>query len=146
MAAPRLLPSDSTLAKWRAEGLTMKQMAQRIKAETGVDVSVSSIGAALSRAGLTNRVRYDDHIPWNPIKTEHNKSYPLSMLRLLARRDGGMDLSQDQDARLDAWLERMDSEDAVVLYRYDSEDGFYYVKRKPSDKGYIRPPKPPRKG
>lgn len=145
MAAPRLLPSDSTLAKWRAEGLTMKQMAQRIKKETGIDVSVSSIGAALSRAGLTNRVRYDDHIPWNPIKTEHNKSYPLSMLRLLARRDNGMNLTEDQDARLDAWLERMETEGAVVTYVYDSEEGFYYVKRKSTDVGHIRPPKPPRK-
>ena len=123
----------------------MKQMAARIKTETGIDVSVSSIGAALSRAGLTNRVRYDDHIPWNPIKTEHNKSYALSMLRLLARRDGGMDLTDDQEARLDAWLERMESEDAVVTYVYSSEHGFHYVKRKPSDVGFIRPPKPSRK-
>jgi len=147
MAAPRLLPSDSTLAKWRAQGMTLKQIAEKIKSETGVSVSPSSVGAALSRAGLTNRVRYDEHIPWNPIKTEHNKEYPLVMLRLLARREGGLALTEDQDARLDAWLDRMDEQDAVVLYKYDSdEQGFYYVKRKPSDgDGYIRRPKPSRK-
>lgn len=146
MAAPRLLPSDSTLAKWRAQGMTLKQIVARIKEETGVAVSVSSVGAALSRAGLTNRVRYDDHIPWQPIKTEHNKAYPLTMLRLLARRDNGLALTEDQEARLEAWLDRMDEEDAVVIYKYDSEDGFYYVKRKPSDgDGYIRRPKPSRK-
>lgn len=142
MAAPRLLPSDSTLAKWRAQGMTLKEIVARIKDESGVTVSVSSVGAALSRAGLTQRIRYDDHIPWNPIKVEHNKAYPLVMLRLLARRENGLALTDDQEARLDAWLDRMDEEDAVVLYKYDSEDGFYYVKRKPSDgDGYIRRPK-----
>jgi hypothetical protein len=146
MAAPRLLPSDSTLAKWRSQGMTLKQIAEKIKSETGVTVSPSSVGAALSRAGLTNRVRYDDHIPWNPIKTEHNKAYPLVMLRLLARREGGLALTEDQETRLDAWLDRMEEEDAVVLYQYDSEDGFHYVKRRASDgDGYIRRPKPSRK-
>lgn len=142
MSAPRKLPSDSTLAKWRASGLTLKQIAEKSEAETGIPVSVGSVASALSRAGYTARVRYDDHIPWNPIATRHNKHYALTMLRLLARRDSGQDLTEDQESRLDSWLGRLEEEDAVVLYKYDSDDGFYYVKRKPSDGDrWIRQPK-----
>lgn len=146
MSAPRKLPSDSTLAKWRAQGLTLKQIAEKSEAETGISVSVGAVASALSRAGYTARVRYDEHIPWNPIATRHNKHYALTMLRLLARRDNGQELTEDQESRLDSWLSRLEEEDAVVLYKYDSEDGFYYVKRKPSDgDGWIRHPKKPRK-
>jgi hypothetical protein len=141
MAAPRILPSDATLGKWRAEGLTLKQIVQRIEDETGAVVSVGSVASALSRAGLTNRLRYEEHIPWDPVKIEHNKAYPLVMLRLLAKKDANEPLTDDQESRLKSWLARMDEEDAVVLYKYDSEDGFYYVRRKPSDgDGYIRRP------
>lgn len=141
MAAPRLLPSDATLAKWRTEGLTLKQIAERIEREQGIVVSIGSVASALSRAGLTARVRYPEHIPWTPIKVAHNKAYPLSMLRLLAKRDHGERLTADQEKRLQAWLERLRQEDAVVLYKYDSEHGFYYVRRKPEDgDGFIRQP------
>ena len=146
MAAPRKLPSDSTLAKWRASGLTLKQIAEKSEAETGLPVSIGAVASALSRAGYTARVRYDDHIPWNPIKTSHNKHYALTMLRLLARRESGQELTEEQDSRLESWLTRLEEEDAVVLYKYDSEEGFYYVKRKPSDgDGWIRRPKKPRR-
>lgn len=146
MAAPRKLPSDSTLAKWRTQGLTLKQIAEKSEAETGLPVSIGSVASALSRAGITARVRYEDHIPWNPIATRHNKHYALTMLRLLARRESGRDISEDQEARLESWLTRLEEEDAVVTYKYESEDGFYYVKRKPSDgNGWIRPPRKTRR-
>ena len=141
MAAPRLLPSDATLARWRTEGLTLKQIAERIEREQGIVVSIGSVASALSRAGLTSRVRYPEHIPWTPIKVAHNKAYPLSMLRLLAKRDYGERLTADQEKRLQAWTERLRQEDAVVLYKYDSEHGFYYVRRRPEDgDGFIRQP------
>lgn len=146
MAAPRKLPSDSTLIKWRNQGLTLKQIAERSEAETGLPVSIGSVASALSRAGQTARVRYDEQIPWNPIATRHNKHYALTMLRLLARRENGQELTEEQDSRLESWLARLEEEDAVVLYKYDSEDGFYYVKRKPSDgDGWIRQPKKTRR-
>lgn len=133
MAPPRLLPSDSILASWREEGLTLRQIQERIRETTGNTVSIGSIGAALSRAGLTNRVRYDDVIPWSPIKAEHNNHYAVAMLRALARRRAGLTLTRDQIDRLDTWLRRLDLEQAVVAYRYDSPDGFYYVHRNPGD-------------
>ena len=133
MPAIRILPSDSILAKWRVEEeLTLKQIQSRLR-DTGVEVSIGAIASALSRAGLTNRKRYEEEIPWEPIKVEHNKAYPLFMLRLLGRRRAGHDLSPEDSERLDSWLDRLEGEDAVVLYVYDSPDGFYYVPRLPDD-------------
>lgn len=134
MSAPRYLPSDSTLRKWRIdEGLTLKQIAQRVKDTEGYDVTVGSVASALSRAGIVNRKRYDDVIPWRRIKTAHNKEYALVMLRLLARRRNGDELDRDLNGRLDNWLFKLEESNAVVLYKYNSQDGFYYVPRRPED-------------
>ena len=138
MPARRILPSDSTLAKWRQEGLTYKQMAERVEEQTGEKVPPATIGAALSRAGLTERVRYDDVIPWPKIKTEHNHHYALYCLRLAARRKHGLEMTDEQKARLDSWLARLKEERAIVVYRYDSPDGFYYVPRRKGEKGLVR--------
>ena len=142
MPAPRYIPSLSVLLRWREEGLTHQEMADRVYAREGVRVTRSAVSAALSRAGETHRIRYDDVIPWERIRIEHNQEYPLTMLRLLARKERGLDMSDDQAHRLDRWLERMDEEDAVVHYEPRSKDGFYYVPRKPEDgTGYVRRPK-----
>lgn len=133
MAAPRLVPSDSMLQKYVERGLTHQQIADLVTKETGVPIARSTISAALSRAGLTARVRYDKVIPWNPIKAVHNRHYALAMLRLEARRQGGVALTEEQEQRLASWKAKLKSEDAVIVYLPDSEDGFYYVKRKKSD-------------
>jgi len=133
MPAKRLVPSDSILEKWVDEGLTHQQMVDRVMETEHVEVSKSAIAAALSRAGLTNRVRYDKYIPWTPIRPDHARAYPLSMLRFLARRDHKLPLTAEQSDRLDSWLERLDRENAVVDYVYDDPDGFVYRRRKKGD-------------
>lgn len=132
MPAKRYLPSDSTLVEW-AKVMTHQQIADRIYEDTGYKVARSTVSAALSRAGETNRVRYESTIPWPRIKVEHNHHYAVTMLRLLARREDGQELNDSQSARLDSWLQRLEDEDAVVVYRPDTEDGFYYVRRQKSD-------------
>ena len=140
MGAPRVLPSDSILKRW-AKTMTHQQIADRVYKEEGVRVSRSSVSAALSRAGLTNRVRYADTIPWSPIKIAHNHHYALTMLRAKARRDSGLPVPAEQVERLDSWLARLKADDAVVAYIYDSPDGFYYVYREKADgKGIVRKP------
>jgi len=137
------MPSDSILERWVDDGLTHQEMVDRIREQFDTTVSKSAVAAALSRAGLTNRVRYDTHIPWTPIRPDHARSYPLSMLRLMARRDAGLDLTEPQTARLDSWLERLQRENAVVDYQYDHADGFVYRRRKRGDLEHppIRPPR-----
>jgi hypothetical protein len=140
MAAPRFVPSDSTLAKWRDEGLTAKQIVARIKERDGVEVAVGTIYAALSRAGLTEQIRYDDYIPWQ-VRPDHANAFPLVMLRLAARRADGQTLPAEREAKLDRWIARLEEEDAVVAYVRDSADGFHYVHRRPGiDTGLIRVP------
>ena len=133
MAAPRILPSDSMLQKYVERGLTHQEIADLITKESGVPVARSTVSAALSRAGLTTRTRYDEMIPWKRIRVEHNHHYALTMLRLEARRRMDSQLTEDQSKRLESWKQRLEDEDAVVVYLPDTDEGFYYVRRKPSD-------------
>jgi len=132
MPAKRYLPSDSTLVEW-AKTMTHQQIADRIYEETGYKVARSTVSAALSRAGETNRIRYEDTIPWKRIKVEHNHHYAISMLRLLSRRNAGQSLTDAQNNRLDSWLDRLRDEDAVVVYLPDTDEGFFYVRREKTD-------------
>lgn len=138
MPARRILPSDSILAKWREEGLTYRQICDRVYEQTGERVNPPTIGAALSRAGLTDRVRYDDALPWDHIRIEHNNHYAAVMLRVWARRKRNLPLTNEQEARLESWLARLKDENAIVVYRPDSPDGFYYVPRKKGERGPAR--------
>lgn len=139
MPRPRFTPSDSTLAKWRDEGLTAQEMVERIKEIDRIDVALGTIYAALSRAGLTTNVRYDEFIPWTPIRTDHANAYPLLMLRLAARRHYGVELTPSQDEKLNRWMARLQAEGVVVHYEHDSYDGWHYVPARPGvDTGLIR--------
>jgi len=143
MPAKRLLPSDSILERWQEEGLTHQQMVDRVKEQDNVEVSKSAIAAALSRAGLTSRIRYETHVPWSPVRPDHARAYPLSMLRYLARRDAGEKLTSEQNERLDSWLQRLEDNNAVVDYVYDDPDGFVYRTRRKGD--LLHPPIRPAK-
>lgn len=126
MPAPRLLPPTSDLQKYVEAGLTHAQIAERIEQEFDLRVSRSTISAALSRAGLTrDTMRYRDELPWR-VKAEHLTQYPARMLRLLGRRRAEMELTVDEDSRLDAWLEALEDREIVVAYAPDG-DGFIYV-------------------
>lgn len=126
MPAPRLLPSNDELRRLVDQGYTHQQIAQHILDTTGTRVSRSTVSVALSRAGLTREtMRYREELPWK-VKTEHLTQYQARMLRLLGRRRQGVDLTDDEDSRLDAWLDDLKANDWVVAYAPDN-DGFIYV-------------------
>lgn len=133
MAAPRLVPSDSILKRWLELGYTHEKMAHLASKIEGRPIARSTISAALCRAGLTQRVRYNSVIPWPNIKTVHNSHYALTQLRTKARIDAGLKVTDDRQKRFESWQRRLIEENAVVVYLEDSKDGFYYVQRKPSD-------------
>lgn len=114
------------------------QIADRVYAETGYRVSRSTVSAALSRAGLTSRVRYSDWLPWERIATQHNGHYAAQMLRAGARIEAGEETSTALQSRYANWKARMDAEDACVHYDPDTPEGFYYVRRRPGVDGLIR--------
>lgn len=141
MGAKRKMPSDAILAKWVEEGLDHKQMQQRIKEQFKENVALSSVSGALSRAGLTNRIRYDDFIPWGRIALEHNHSYQLHHLRIAARLDKGLPVRDGDKRRFEAWRDEMKAKGVVVHYDYDSEQGWFYTPaRSGIDTGLIRVP------
>jgi len=143
MAAPRYLPSDAKLSEL-ARTMTHAQIAEYVYKTTGVKVGRSTVSAALSRAGLTNRIRYSDALPWDRIKIEHNGHYAAQMLRAGARIESGQKVSDDLSDRYESWKARLDAEDAVVHYDPNAGEGFFYVKRRKGiDKGMIRNPKVP---
>lgn len=126
MPAPRLLPPTSELVKWVDAGLTHAQIADRIEQEFKQRVSRSTVSAALSRAGLTrDGMRYRDELPWR-VKGEHLTQYPARMLRLLGRRRAGVELTDVEESRLDAWLDALDERGLVVAYAPEVS-GFIYV-------------------
>ena len=121
------LPDLMRLRALRAQGKTYKQIALWVEAKTGERVSPASVGAALSRAGVTKaRPRYEQHLPW-VVHTDHIKHYAARMLRLLGRRDNGLPMSEENTKRLDSWLARLRQEGLIVAYLPDSEAGFHYV-------------------
>jgi len=150
MGKERIIPSDRELQKLVKAGNTHQQIANIVSNNTGVPIARSSISAALSRAGMTDRIRYDDVIPWTPIKIEHNMHYALTMLRLLARRKNGDGLDDEKNLRLDSWVDKMNDNRAVVVYVPESESGFHYVARDKSDERdslvSMRTPEGPAKG
>ena len=134
MARPRKLPDMNTLIRWRDEGLTQQQMADRVWMTTGEKVSRGSISAALVRAGKSSdKPRYKDTVPWK-VQQQHLTEYPVRMLRLLGRRRAGLPLKPEEDQRLDNWLAVLKREKAVVGYDPDNpEQGFHYIDPKGSD-------------
>lgn len=140
MAPPRYLPSTSILVKWvREEGLTHQQCADRVERESGVRVSRASISAALSKAGETNRVRYDDVIPWK-VRVEHSHHHLLNMLRLAGRASRGEQLEGRDAKNLESFTRRLDEAGAVVAYVPETDEGWFLVNRRPTDTGLIRIP------
>jgi hypothetical protein len=126
MAAPRLLPPANELLRMVEAGMTHQQIADRIQHTTGVPVSRSTVSAALSRAGLASvGHRYKRELPWK-VKAEHLTQYPARMLRLLGRRRSGVELTEEEYERLEAWMVALEDKNLVVGYAPEG-NGFIYV-------------------
>jgi hypothetical protein len=130
----RIVPGRDVLAHWVEKGMTHQEMADEVLRTTGHRVSRGAITMALIRHNLstTVRPRYNEELPWR-VATPHLGAYPARMLRLLGRRNAGVDMSEEQNRRLDSWLAQMDELGVVVGYDPDSEEGFVYIDRHPSD-------------
>lgn len=128
MAAPRMLPPVDELKRCVEAGMTHQEIVQYIQEKHGRKVSRSSVSAALSRAGLTERegARYKDELPWR-VKADHMTQYEARMLRLLGRERSGLRLTDEEVDRLDSWLEWMEEDDIVVGYA-PKGPGFIYLR------------------
>lgn len=103
-----------------------------------LEVVVSMFSNLRQRHGWDRRIARDDElIPW-AVAEEHRYHYDVRMLRLLARRRGGFDLSADAETRLDGWLTKLERRQVVVTYHPSL--GFMQVPRTAEDADVIRRP------
>lgn len=132
MPRARVLPSDYLLARMVEQGMTHQQIAEKVSAEEHIPVTRQAVATALSRAGLTNRVRYEETIPWT-VHIEHQHSIHLWMLRVHHRLTHGGSVSEDERRRYAGWRRRLEESGSVIMYVPDSPDGFYPVPRRAGD-------------
>lgn len=136
----KVLPDITTLRRMADNGMTYSQIVEKVYQDTGERVTRQAISAALNRAGAGKDViRYLDVIPWT-VRAQHNKHYAARMLRLVGRKQRGVQLSETDQRKLESWLRLLDDNGAVVTYEPDTEEGFFYVARRPGDLKLIRPP------
>ena len=131
----RVLPSKDELKKLIDQGYTHAQIAAEVSRQTGRPVRRSTVSSAIHRAGLSGPAKiYTEELPWT-IKEQHLTAYAPRMLRLLGRRRAGVQNSAEMDARLDAWLDQLRREHAVVAYLPETDQGFWYVDGEPDENG-----------
>lgn len=123
----RKLPPNYELVKMYRSGMTHQEMADKISEQIGEPVSRVSVTLALSRIGEDTRTpRYTSVIPWR-VRAKHRNETAVRNLRLLGRREAGIELSKEMNARLNNWLKWLKENDAVVGYCRDRDPGFVYV-------------------
>jgi len=133
MSRPQILPNSDELLALSKQGLTHQEIATRITDTTGYQVTRSAVSVALHRAGLVDpKERYQDEIPWS-LSGKDLKSYPVRMLRLLARQRRGLSLTVEEAHRLQSWLLKMEENKAVVAFDPDQNPSIFYVMRRPED-------------
>ena len=133
MAPPQIVPDKNTLLRWRDEGLTHQQMADRVFEEKGQRITRNAISAAMMRYGLSKEgARYEEEIPWR-VMMLHQKAFQLRMLRLLGRRRLKRKLKETETKQLDDWLKRLEDDNAIVAYDPDSDLGLVYIDAKWKD-------------
>lgn len=127
MPPARVIPDPTELRRLLRTGHTHQQIADLVFERTGRRVTREAISTAVSRAGLSAPMnRYSTHLPWK-VKIEHSKHYAARMLRLMGRKSEGGKLTEEDEARLQSWLEKLRETNSVVAYLPETEDGFYYV-------------------
>ncbi|HLL67543.1 MAG TPA: hypothetical protein VK453_17795 [Micromonosporaceae bacterium] len=121
---------EQEVVAWFAEGRTYRWMSEDYRRKYNIETSPSLWGTYRHLRGL-HRPTTNDHglVPWN-VRERHRWAYPVIMLRAEARRRGGVDLSADDLAKLEAWLKRMKEDDTVLHYDPDTEEGWCYVPRR----------------
>lgn len=141
------------LETYLAEGLSLKDMPARYKADTGIDVSISAFKNAHARRvrrgeAKPQRVRHKEEIPWR-IKTEHMRGEARKWYDLLlytAQALHGKQLSDHEMYQVNARLKELQNDSrGPVSIMYSPDLGFRRVERKPwhrrlTDDVWIVPP------
>ena len=131
-----MLPPDSELTSMFHMGLTNQEIADYFK------VSRQAVSKRLVRLGLVRRP-YSDRankiigrawkIKNTKTKTSHHCKIEIKYLRWLLRRNLGDQLNDDQNGRLDRWIQRIKEQNIILCYDPNTLHGFYYRERQLED-------------
>jgi hypothetical protein len=140
----RATPDVAVLKHWYyVEKLTYQEMADRWYDETGVQLTFQAFGNACKRYGFEPRsVKHSggDLIPWSPILPDHTGKYiHVRLINEDARRKGKK-FDEKETQRMNAWLQGLHDDNAVIAYRPDTIKGWWRVEREPGDTDIIRMP------
>ncbi|GAA5154305.1 hypothetical protein GCM10023340_37650 [Nocardioides marinquilinus] len=127
--------------EWLRQGRTYQWIADEYVRKYGVETTVSMWAVLRRRHGIEPRIVRDRSlIPWE-VRPEHRHGHAVAMLRAEARRRTGVRLKPKVAADLNAWLDRLKRDGAVVLYDRSAPGGWRYVPRRDGvDLDLIREP------
>jgi hypothetical protein len=127
MAPQRYVPPDPILKLMLDAGWTHRRIRDHIYAETGHMLTLAAVTHHAIRLGYgKSKPRYRETIPWR-VKTDHAKTYPIRMLRLLGKQRIGAEMDADDAALLDRWLLRLRRNGVIVAYDPDDDAGVRYI-------------------
>lgn len=133
------IPDRMELERWLRAGETNAEVIARYR-EQGIDITSAGIAMFRRRHGLEMMRDVRTLIAW-PVAKQHRALYPARMLRFEQRRRGGRPLDARQEGYLDAWIEKLTTDDLVVHYEAETDIGWHYVPRRPGiDTDLIRDP------
>jgi hypothetical protein len=139
MGASKIVDEQEVI-RWFEEGRTYQWMVDTYLEKYNIETVPSLWGNFRRRRGLTRRITRDDElIPWH-VQERHRWAYPVAMLRVEARKRAGLELREQDKARLESWRAMLDEQNVVVHYDPESKEGFSYVPRTKRDTDIIRRP------
>lgn len=135
------IQDEGEVRRWMEDGMTYAEMAEIYREKYNIDTSPSMWAMARRRLGVPMRIARDDKlIPW-AVKAEHRWDYPIVMLRMVARRRQGFELTEQYEHDVDAWLKGLEEDNTVVHYDPETDQGWFYVPRREGvDLDLIREP------
>lgn len=135
------LPSADVVKQLHEEGLTNKEIGDKY------GVTSEAVRRVLKAEGLTAGRQRSDHsyyVPWR-LRADHAHDVLAKRLRSYSKRQQGAPLSEDEERKLQNWIEFMDGANPYGLplsvhYNRMDPEGFWLEPRQPGDRDYISPP------
>lgn len=125
MSPARKIVNETEVLRWFEEGRSYQYMIDMYREKYNIETTQPMWANFRKRRGLDRRVQRDDElIPW-AVAPAHRWSYPVRMLRAAARQRAGVELTENEEARLRSWLRDLRSTGRVVTY--DPVTGFSTV-------------------
>lgn len=133
------MPDKTTMERWRAEGLSWPQVAQRWYEESNHLVRVDSLTMHASRLGLTKAPEVSPLMPW-VLERRHRYTNRAQMLRYEIKRRKGEAIPPKKASQLEYFfLERL-QKGTVIKYEPNSAQGLWDVPKEWFDTDVVRDP------